>query len=285
MIDLHTHSAISDGTDTVPELIRNASQAGIDRLSLTDHDTMDGVELAQECGRIAGIEVLRGMEMSTHVVVDGVKRSVHLLAYGCLPEDPELASLLEAVVEARRTRVPRMLELLAGLGMPLELGEVQAQSARAFSVGRPHVADAMVARGYVANRDEAFRDYLHDLGPAYVTRYTPTLFEAVDAINRACGVAVVAHPWGRGSREFLTEELIAEAGARGLYGIEVDHTDHGLEERQVLRELARDLGLRVTGSSDYHGTGKTKNPLGVFSTAVEVYEAIRNEIEERGGRP
>ena len=283
MIDLHTHSAVSDGTDTVSELLQAARAAGVEVLALTDHDTMDGVDEAQEEGRVLGVEVLRGMEMSTHVMVDGRHQAVHLLAYGCPPDDPELASLLEAVREARRTRVPQMLELLAGLGMDLSLDEVQAQ-AWGPSVGRPHVADAMVARGYVADRAEAFRDYLYDHGPAYVERYTPTVDEAVRAVTSAHGVPVVAHPWGRGNRAVVTREVFARLKEQGLYGIEADHVDHTEEERRLLHELADDLGLVATGSSDYHGKGKTRNPLGAFHTSREVYEAIRTEIEERGGQ-
>jgi len=285
VIDLHTHSALSDGTDSVQELVGKARRAGVEVLSLTDHDTMDGVDLAKQIGRSLGIEVLRGMEMSTHIEIDGEEESVHLLAYGCSPDDPGLRSLLEEVREARRMRVPRMLAILARLGMPMELAEVQAQSARASSSGRPHVADAMVARGYVADRDEAFRLYLDDEGPAYVHRYTPALGEAITIVTAAHGVPVLAHPWGRGNRDVMTGQVIASLRDQGLFGIEADHTDHSEEERRVLHELAHELGLVATGSSDYHGTGKTRNPLGVFSTPRDVYEAIRTEIEERGGQP
>ena len=284
MIDLHTHSAISDGTDTVPELINNAYAAGIDVLSLTDHDTMDGVDLAKTLGAATGIEVLRGMEMSTHIDVDGKEESVHLLAYGCDPDDQDLTAMLEAVREARRTRVPRMLELLAGMGMPLDLADVEAQSSRASSTGRPHIADAMVAKGYVTSRDEAFAKYLDDSGPAYVTRFTPSLTQAVDLVTHAGGVPVIAHPWGRGNRTVMTRQIIADLKDHGLYGIEADHVDHAAEERQLLHQMADELGLVATGSSDYHGTGKTRNPLGICSTPREVYDTIRAESEERGGQ-
>jgi len=284
MIDLHTHSAISDGTDTVPELVRKARDAGIDVLSLTDHDTMDGVDEAKNVGKTIDVEVLRGMEMSTHVDTDGGEQSVHLLAYGARPDDNDLNTMLEAVREARRTRVPRMLELLAELGMPLEIADVEAQSARAASTGRPHIADALVAKGYVTSRDEAFARYLDDSGPAYVPRFTPTLTEAVDLVTAAGGVPVIAHPWGRGSRTMVTREVVADLKDHGLYGIEADHTDHSDEDRKLLHQMADDLGLVATGSSDYHGTGKTHNPLGVCTTAPEVYEKIRTEIEGRGGQ-
>jgi len=284
MIDLHTHSAISDGTDTVPELILNARRAGLDVVSLTDHDTMDGVDQAKQIGADAGIEVLRGMEMSTHIDVDGREESVHLLAYGCDPDNADLATMLEEVREARRTRVPRMLQLLADLGMPLTIEDVEAQSSRASSTGRPHIADAMVAKGYVASRDEAFSRYLDDDGPAYVTRFTPALTQAADLVTAAGGTPVIAHPWGRGNRWVMTREVIEPLKDHGLYGIEADHVDHTEEERHLLHELADELGLVATGSSDYHGSGKTRNPLGVFTTSREAYEKIKQEIEERGGQ-
>jgi len=284
MIDLHTHSAISDGTDTVPELIGKAEAQGITVLSLTDHDTMAGVNEAKVYGVGAGVEVLRGMEMSTHIVVDGANKPVHLLAYGARPDDRDLTSMLEAVLEARRTRVPAMLELLAGMGMPLDIEDVEAQSVRASSTGRPHIADAMVAKGYVTSRDEAFKRYLYDSGPAYVHRYTPSLNEAVGLVTRAGAVPVIAHPWGRGNRPMVTPEIMADAKSYGLFGIEADHIDHTPQERRLLHEVADDLGLVATGSSDYHGTGKTRNPLGVCTTPPDVYEKIKTEIEERGGQ-
>ncbi|MCL2735490.1 MAG: PHP domain-containing protein [Propionibacteriaceae bacterium] len=284
MIDLHTHSTVSDGTDSVPEVIRAAHAAGVEVLALTDHDTMDGVDLAQDCGRREGVEVLNGMEMSTHLLVDNIRRPVHLLAYGCSHEDQPLADLLARVREARVTRVPRMLELLAELGMPLTLEEVEAWCATSSTTGRPHVADAMVHRGYVASRDEAFARYLYDDGPAYVSRYTPTVAEAVDAVNAAHGVAVVAHPWARGGAAWMTVDAIADLAAdHGLVGIEADHVDHSISDRGLLHRVADDLGLVATGSSDYHGRGKTRNPLGACHTPREAYETITAEIRERGG--
>jgi len=286
MIDLHTHSAISDGTDTVPELVAAARAAGISVLSLTDHDTMDGVDLAQQVGAELGVEVLRGMEMSTHLDHQGSERSIHLLAYGCRVDDDGLAAMVAEVRVGRSQRIPRILELLAGLGMPLSLADVEAVSVRAVSIGRPHVADAMVAHGYVPNRDEAFHQWLNRGRPAYVSHGSPPLVAAVDAVKRAGGAAVLAHPWGRGTRSVLSEETIAELVAdHGLVGIEVDHVDHSDQDRAVLRGLAHDLGLVVTGSSDYHGLGKTRNPLGVCQTEPAAYQAICQIIEERDGQP
>ncbi|MCL2471461.1 MAG: PHP domain-containing protein [Propionibacteriaceae bacterium] len=286
MIDLHTHSRFSDGTDTVPELVGAAARSGLEAIALTDHDTMDGVDQAQALGRDVGLDVLRGVEMSTHLLVGSTEHPVHLLAYGCRDDDDDLLALLERIREARRTRMPRMLDLLAGLGMPLEISDVEAWSDQASSTGRPHVADALVAKGYVASRDEAFDKFLGESCPAYVPRYTPDVAEALDTVNRACGVGVLAHPWIRDHETVMTPRTIAElANEHGLFGLEADHPDHTAETRQALHALADDLGLVATGSSDYHGAGKPDNLLGICQTPRVVYEAIRQEIEQRGGRP
>ncbi|MCL1922397.1 MAG: PHP domain-containing protein [Propionibacteriaceae bacterium] len=283
-IDLHTHSSISDGTDSVPELLDKARLAGIDVVALTDHDTMDGVDQGQEYGASIGIEVLRGMEISTHVEGEGTQTSVHLLAYGCQPQYDDLNNLLADLKEARDSRVPRMLEILDELGMPLTMMDVEAQSSHARVAGRPHIADAMVAHGYVASRDEAFHRYLGDDSPVYVKRYTPSLAEGLDIIHRSGGVGILAHPWGRGTKKVLSRVYLRQlVESHGLDGIEVDHVDHDDTCREELRALTSELGIQATGSSDYHGLGKTRNPLGVFTTPEETYQLLRSMVIERGG--
>lgn len=279
MIDLHTHSAVSDGTDSPEELVRAAAEAGLSVIALTDHDTFEGLPEARAEGRVRGVGVLGGIELST--LHDG--HSVHLLGYGCDPSHPELARELERIGRSRVERIPQMIRLLTQMGMPLTVREVEAQAA-GVSVGRPHVADALVARGYVSHRNEAFATLLHDGGPAYVHRYSPPLTRGIELVRGAGGVAVIAHPWGRGGRSHLPlsvlESLIRETG---LDGLEVDHNDHDRESTEELREFAAALGLLVTGGSDYHGTGKTNHPLGCHTTSPEVYEAIVEAIAARGG--
>lgn len=280
-IDLHTHSLVSDGTDTPTQLVRKAAEAGLDAIALTDHDTFDGLREAELAGRSAGVEVLAGMEFST------LKRgaSVHLAAYGCDPHDEALLDELARVRVGRSDRVPAMVARLTELGLPITVDDVLAQ-APGVSLGRPHVADALVAKGYVASRDEAFARWLHDGGPAYVDRYCTELTSAIELVHRARGVAVLAHPWGRGRREDLPEAYLAElANEHGLDGIEVDHPDHDVGTRDELRALASRLGLLATGSSDHHGLGKTRNPLGAFLTHPEVYAEILRRIASRGGHP
>jgi predicted metal-dependent phosphoesterase TrpH len=270
-IDLHTHSNRSDGTDSPAELVEKARAAGLDVVALTDHDSTAGWDEAQAAADRVGITLLRGIEIST--MLDGV--SVHLLGYGFDPEDAPLLAELDRILRGRDDRLPQLLAQLAEHDMPLTQDDVIAQSGNAAASGRPHVADAMVAAGYVADRDEAFRDWLYDDGPAYVERYGAPLLEAVDLVREAGGVSVVAHPWARRGRQVLTAELLSELRARGLAGVEVDHNNHSAPVRAELRELAVDLDLVVTGSSDYHGTGKGPEfHLGANTTAPEELERL-----------
>lgn len=272
-IDLHTHSLVSDGTDTPAALIEHAADAGLDAVALTDHDTFDGLPEAIAAGRTLGVEVLGGLEFSTRFA----GRSVHLLGYGPDTGDAALNAELARVREGRDGRVPAMVARLTELGLPLTLADVLAQAGGA-SVGRPHIADAMIARGHVADRDEAFEGWLHDGGPAFVDRYATPTAEAIGLVKAAGGVAVIAHPWSRGAASVLTEPVLAELVAAGLDGLEADHPDHDAGQRAELRAIAARLGLLVTGSSDHHGTGKTRNPLGVCTTAPDVYAAIKARI-------
>ena len=280
-IDLHTHSLVSDGTDTPTQLVRKAAEAGLDVIALTDHDTFDGIREAKLAAERAGIDVLAGVEMSTQL--NG--NSVHLLGYGCDPHDHALLDELARVRVGRSDRVPAMVAKLSTLGLPLTVEDVLAQAGGA-SLGRPHVADAMVAKGYVATRDEAFAGYLHDGGLGYVDRYSTPLTTAIDLVHGAHGVVVLAHPWGRGRREDLPEAYLTElVFEHRLDGVEVDHPDHDDDTRAALRAFAESLGLLTTGSSDYHGLGKTRNPLGVHSTHADVHAEIVRRIRSRGGQP
>jgi predicted metal-dependent phosphoesterase TrpH len=270
-IDLHTHSNRSDGTDTPAQLVEKAKAHGLDVVALTDHDSTAGWDEARSAGERVGIEVVGGIEVSA--MLDGV--SIHLLGYGFDPTDPALLSELRRILGGRDDRVPALLEQLRSHDMPLTIDDVVAQSGNAAASGRPHVADAMVAAGYVADRDEAFRDWLYDDGPVYVARYGTPLREAIDLIRAAGGVTVIAHPWARKARRVLTPEVIAGLAEHGLAGVEVDHVNHSLQTRAELRALARDLDLAVTGSSDYHGTGKGPEfHLGANTTAPDQYERL-----------
>lgn len=273
--DLHTHSFISDGTDAPADVVAAAQRAGLAGVALTDHDTFEGLAEAEAAAERLGVGFLPGLEMSCQH--NGI--SVHLLGYGCDPEDAVLGEELARIRDGRDGRLPAVLAKLADLGMELTAEEVRQHAGVAPSLGRPHIADAMVARGYVANRTEAFDRYLRDHGPAHVPRYAPPVEEGIGLVRGAGGVAVIAHPWGRGRRSNLPPVYLSElARDHGLDGIEVDHQDHDRHTRAELRALARDLGLLATGSSDFHGTGKVDHDVGVNTTDASVVEEIRRRL-------
>ena len=269
-IDLHTHSNRSDGTDSPTKLIEKAKAIGLDVIALTDHDTTAGWRDASKAAKREKIRLVKGMEMSCKL--EG--KSIHLLGYGFDPNNAALVAELRRVVDGRNSRLPATLERLNGIGITIDAKDVRRWSDKASSLGRPHVADALVELGVVATRDEAFDKYLMPGKPAYVDRYATDLFEGIGLINGAGGAAVIAHPWSRGSHRVLTATRLAELKGAGLKGIEVDHVDHDAEARASLRQIAREAGLVQTGSSDYHGLGKIGFDLGCNTTAPDQFEAL-----------
>ncbi|MEU0210276.1 PHP domain-containing protein [Streptomyces canus] len=267
-IDLHCHSTASDGTDTPAELVRNAAAAGLDVVALTDHDTTRGY-----AGAIAalpvGLTLVTGAELSCRI--GGV--SMHMLAYLFDPEEPALLAERELVRDDRVPRARAMVARLQELGVPVTWEQV-ARIAGDGSVGRPHVATALVELGVVASVDDAFTgDWLADGGRAYVEKHETDPFEAIRLVKGAGGVTVFAHPGASKRGHTVPESAIAEMAAAGLDGIEVDHMDHDDDTRVRLRGLAKELGLLTTGSSDYHGSRKTV-ALGEYTTDPEVYGEI-----------
>jgi len=262
-IDLHTHSRVSDGTDSPAELVAAAAASGLDVVALTDHDTTAGWAEAIAAGSELRVSVVPGIEIST----DHHGSSVHLLGYLLDPTLPELGVELDRILAGRSARVPTVVARLQALGIDITAEDVYARSTDAAATGRPHIADALVAMGVVGHRDEAFDRYLGWGRPAYVERYAAPLERMIELIGRAGGVSVIAHPWGRSDRREPSAERLAALVELGLGGIEVDHQNHDEDARTELRAIARDLDLVALGSSDYHGTGKTGHPLGVNTTA------------------
>ena len=269
-IDLHTHSTVSDGTESPAEVIRAAKEAGLDVVALTDHDTTEGWDEAASAAAEVDITLVRGLEISTKYA----GRGVHLLGYLPDPTSPPLVEALRAILDGRNARVPVILERLRSLGIEIEMSDVHDVAGEAAAVGRPHVADALIAKGVVASRDEAFARFLGPRAPAYVDRYAAPLEEMIGLVAGAGGVTVVAHPWGRSGGAVLDEANLAELTGLGLSGLEVDHNDHRPELRERLRSIARNLGLLVTGASDYHGLGKEDHPLGCNLTSPDDYDDL-----------
>ncbi|MFI6459386.1 PHP domain-containing protein [Streptomyces sp. NPDC050538] len=267
-IDLHTHSTASDGTDTPAELVRNAAAAGLDVVALTDHDTSRGYAEAIEA-LPAGLTLVTGAEMSCRI--DGV--SMHMLAYLFDPEEPALLAERELVRDDRVPRARAMVGRLQELGVPVTWEQV-ARIAGDGSVGRPHVATALVELGVVPTVNDAFTvEWLADGGRAHVAKHETDPFEAIRLVKAAGGVTVFAHPGASKRGHTVPEAAIAEMAAAGLDGIEVEHMDHDAETRVRLRGLAKELGLLATGSSDYHGSRKSVQ-LGEYTTDPEVYGEI-----------
>ncbi len=270
-IDLHTHSTASDGTDTPAELVRNAAAAGLDVVALTDHDTVGGHARAAAALRdlAGGLTLVTGAELSCRV--GGI--SMHMLAYLFDPAEPELHRERELVRDDRVPRARGMIEKLRALGVPVTWEQV-ARIAGDGSVGRPHIATAMVELGVVDTVSDAFTEqWLANDGRAYVPKHELDPFEAVRLVKAAGGVTVFAHPGAHKRGETVPEPVIAELAAAGLDGLEVDHTDHDPATRSRLRALAGGLGLLATGSSDYHGARKDVR-LGACTTAPEVYREL-----------
>ncbi|MBI2245970.1 MAG: PHP domain-containing protein [Nocardioides sp.] len=287
-IDLHTHSRASDGTDTPTELVRAAAATGLDVVAITDHDTAAGWAEATRAAEAAGVDVVPGMEIST----EHRGRSVHLLGYLPDPTYPPLVEALDRVLDGRESRVPVLIERLRSLGIDITSDDVRRASYGTAATGRPHVADALVTIGAVADRDEAFATYLGWGKPAHIDRYAVPLVDALRLIAEAGGVSVIAHPWGRGGlalggSERADEEALSGLQELGLAGIEVDHQDHDARARDRLRAIARNLGLVATGSSDYHGDGKNDHELGCNTTDPEQYARLlelARGASQRSGR-
>jgi 3',5'-nucleoside bisphosphate phosphatase len=270
-IDLHTHSNRSDGTDSPTELVENAKAAGLDVVAITDHDSTEGWEEAAAAAQRVGITLVRGIEISTRL--DG--KSIHLLGYGFDPHDEALSTELQGILEGRDDRMPKIVARLNGEGIDITEDEVRHKARNARASGRPHIADVLIDKAVVKDRGEAFSRYLMPGRPGYVEKYAAELPAAIGLLKGAGGKAVLAHPWSRGSDRVLTPTRIATLVDAGLDGLEVDHNDHSGEARARLRQLARELGLVQTGSSDYHGSGKGPEfSLGCNTTAPAEYHRL-----------
>jgi 3',5'-nucleoside bisphosphate phosphatase len=267
-IDLHVHSTASDGTDSPAAVIEAGAAAGLDVIALTDHDTAAGWPAASETARRPGLTLLPGAEISCQM--DGI--GVHMLAY---LYDPADAALLEETSRTRTDRLARAQRMVQRMSRDLDItwADVLEHVDPDATVGRPHLADALVANGVVSSRDEAFATLLHARSPYYLPHYSPDAIRIVELILAAGGVPVIAHPRAGRRGRLISDQDIADLADAGMVGLEVDHRDHQPAERQALRALAADLDLLTTGSSDYHGTGK-QNRIGENTTAPEVLEKI-----------
>jgi len=276
MIDLHTHTNCSDGTDSPRELVNKAIVQGLEVLGIADHDTTSGWKEAAESLR-GSLKLALGSEISC-LTTGGI--SVHMLGLLFDSEHAELQQVLEETRDGRLPRMRKMIEKMRAEGMDISMADVEQAMPAGATMGRPHLADALVAKKIVKSREEAFVDLLHNESPFYVSHAAPTPTEAIALIRRAGGVAVIAHPFASHRGQILKVEDFSELVAAGLNGIEVDHRDQNPDERAMLRSIAKELDLVVTGSSDYHGTGKL-NSLAENHTHREQWEKLESQANAR----
>jgi len=275
--DLHVHSTASDGRFHPEELVAKAAALGITALAIADHDSVDGVTPGLEAARaFPDLTFIPNVEIST----DTDSGEVHILGYFIDYRDSELLARLEGFRNSRRNRARAMLAKLEGLGMPLSWERVQ-EFAGTGAIGRPHVAQAMLEKGYIATFREAFDKYIGHGGPAYVPRDKMTPAEAVALVLGSHGLPGLAHP---GTVSNL-ETLLYELKDAGLEALEVHYGNYTPEQRQVLGEIARRYRLVPTGGSDYHGLeGMSETMLGEAGVPEKAVLRLRQRAQELGLR-
>ena len=274
LIDLHTHSTASDGTDTPEQLVAAAHRAGVDVLAITDHDTTGGWDAAA-AALPTGMRLVRGAEFSCVSPTGREERpvSVHLLGYLFDPAHPAIVAEQSRLRDERVVRLARITEKMTADGYPVDVESVFELVPEGTSVGRPHLARALVAAGVVDSVNDAFATLLHNGSPYYVPKADTPVERAIAMVRAAGGVAVFAHPLARRRGRVVEPSVIADLATIGLGGVEVDHPDHAQEDRELLRELAAAHDLVTTGSSDYHGTNKI-TPVAVEHTDPDALDAL-----------
>lgn len=263
--DLHCHTTASDGLLTPTELICLAAELGLKGIGITDHDTIQGWQEATEAGEKHQIQILKGIELST----EWQGKEVHILGYDLDGSSNSLNDKLRYLRQAREHRMLKILNRLETQGIHISIDEVQ-QFAQGESIGRPHIAHALMERGYVSSIGEGFDRYIGMGAPAYVPRYKMTPEEGIELVRAAHGVAVLAHPGVHS-----LEEGIPTWVEVGLQGIEVFHSDHKLEDEKKFRTIAQKYHLLITGGSDFHGEAlKPGVKLGGWGVSLDVIQQI-----------
>ena len=276
MIDLHTHTTFSDGTDTPTQLINKALAAGITTIALTDHDSISGWQEATIALR-PGICLVPGAEVSCQTL-DGI--SVHILGLLFDSSNTELIDTLDKTRENRFGRMEKIIAKINEAGIEISMSEVLEQLSDGATLGRPHLADALIKKGVVASREEAFTQMLHNHSKYYVSHYSPTPEAVIKLIKDAGGVSVIAHPMASHRGRTISLDTFGSLIQAGLDGIEVDHRDHSAEEKTQLISLAKESKLVMTGASDYHGNGKL-NLLGEYTTEPAQWQKLEERASAR----
>jgi len=278
MIDLHMHSTFSDGTLTPEALAKLAGGFGLTAIALTDHDGMAGTPRFLAACEKEGVRGISGVEISAQVS----KGTMHILGYFVDHTDEELENALARIRNGREARNKEILEKLNALGCPLDWEDVQAFSDEEV-VGRPHFALAMKARGYVADKTEAFDRYLAKGKPAYADRFRLDPAKSIEVIRRAGGVPVLAHPLTLGLSNKALTKTLGEFRDMGLQGVEVYYSEHTPEMEQTYGSMARVLGLAMSGGSDFHGDVNPKIRMGIGFGRLRVPDELVEDLEARRG--
>ena len=269
-IDLHLHSTQSDGSSSPTQVVQRAAELGLSAISLTDHDSVAGVQEAQNIGRDIGVEVIPGTELS----VQEAGMDIHILGYFIDPENPELLAYLQKFQDARRDRAEKIVARLNRLGVRITMAQVLYKAGDG-AIGRPHVADVLVEEGFVFSHDHAFQKYLGYGKPAYQPKFVLTLREAVEVIHAAGGLASLAHPL-----LYRRDDIIPDLIKQGLDGIEVIHVRHDHAAVRRYSDMAKHYGLLTTGGSDCHGDGRGQAVIGTVQVPSTFLDAMREKLAQ-----
>jgi predicted metal-dependent phosphoesterase TrpH len=270
-VDLHIHTTASDGKFSPAEIVSKAAENGLQYIAICDHDSIEGVEPAQDAAKSCpGISVIGGVEINTDIP----SGELHVLGYLCDCRNDELRTTLERLRTSRLDRAFKMTQKLKKLGFKIDYERVK-EIAGAGSVGRPHIAQALLEKGYINNLKEAFNKYISRGCPAFVERDKITPSEATGLVLRAGGIPVMAHPF-----TFTNPEtMISELKTVGLAGVEVYYGSYSPEQVSQLLSLAKKYSMITTGGSDYHGmTANGESPLGTVDVPLECAERLLNFI-------
>ena len=289
IIDLHAHTTESDGTLSPAELVELAVTTGLSALAVTDHDTFSGFEQALPVAKAAGLELVRGIELNSRLILEtGEVRYAHLLAYFPI-EDPssEFTAWLGAERKERRDRNRKLAENLQGRGIQVDLSEVEARGKSL--AGRTHFAQVLVEKGYARTFDDAFNRFIGEHAPAYVERQSPTTQESIRLVRSGGGIPVIAHPVRLSLPRETEREILSGLRTAGLLGLEVYHSDHPPELQAHYRQLAEELDLLPTGGSDFHGAVKPDIRLGTgyhgnIRVPLEFLRAMRSFVTAKMSR-
>jgi 3',5'-nucleoside bisphosphate phosphatase len=278
-VDLHTHSAASDGSDPPGELVEKAAAAGLTGMALTDHDTLDGIPAAREAADRVGLELIPGVELS----LDWAKGGMHMIVLWLAPGPGPLQDRLAELQVSRASRNGLMVERLRDLGMDIHLAEMEAESGTGVA-GRPHLAAVMVRKGYVPDAETAFAEYLAAGRPGYVGRARLTPEDAIGLARAGGGVPILAHPHTLGvDNRFEMSELMDRLVAAGLAGIECYYGTYEQPGRNGMVAMARRFGLIPSGGSDYHGTYKPDVMLATGKVGIPVAGDVLEELRAARG--